>query len=603
MMRFLVATLFVTLGLNATAFSALLSTAKIPVGGRDMLKTEGNGGSRPVLPNEPGIATAQELTTSGVPFTKSWEFNITQQPANIWSVQLGAAASGTINKGDKCLLVFYARAVDGKAKGTAHVEVKIAPSYPKAGSAGFTAGKDWAPVIVRFIAKESGEEGKLGVAIHIGTGVQKLEIGGLRLLNYGPDFPIEKLPFPYIYYEGREPEAAWRKEAEARIEKHRTGEFVINIVDAQGKPVSDAQVNALLKRHDFGFGSAVTANMLSQQTPEGSKYRTIVDECFSRVVFENDLKPFAWEEAKDPNAKGSFRKAYLDQAFGWLSGKNIGVRGHYLCWGPFEPWSTGLKDKPQAIREKVFGYMKEVLPVVGNRVQEWDALNHPAGWEVAGGINTVLGEGFYTEVFREARKLTELPLWINEDQVMRPGRQQEDYYNMIKKLLADGVKIDGIGNQAHFDSSFLPSPKEIMANSDRFAALAPALQITEFDVTTNGDEELAGDFTRDMLITCFSHPAYTGFIMWGFWEGAHWKPETALWRKDWSEKPAARVWRELVTRRWRTDLTTFSDQKGQVDVRGFYGRYEVKITKNDKTFTTAVTFKKGGNLTQQVKMP
>ena len=33
---------------------------------------------------------------------------------------------------------------------------------------------------------------------------------------------------------------------------------------------------------------------------------------------------------------------------------------------------------------------------------------------------------------------------------------------------------------------------------------------------------------------------------------AHWKPETALWRKDWMEKPSAKVWRDLVCNQWRT---------------------------------------------------
>ncbi|MEY4482917.1 MAG: hypothetical protein RL693_369, partial [Verrucomicrobiota bacterium] len=534
-MRFLLVFIFSVSFCFPNASAAPSLTVNIPDNGRDMFKPDSNGGSRPALPKEPGIASAQEVSTWGVPFSKAWQFDIAQQPEKPWSVMLGAPVIGAINKGDKCLLVFFARALEGKATGTANIEIKIAPKYAKVGSTGFTAGKDWVPVVFRFEARESGEDGKIGLSIHLGTSKQKLEIGGLRLLNYGPDFALNKLPTPYIQYEGRESDASWRKEAEARIEKYRMGNFSIKAVDAQGKPLPDALIHAVLKRHDFGFGSAVTASLLSQDTPDGVKYRSIVSECFSRVVFENDLKPFAWEAAKDPNTTGSFRKAYLDHALGWLAEKNIGVRGHYLCWAPFEPWSTQLKDNPQAIREKVFAYMAEVLPAVGKRVQEWDALNHPAGWEANGCINTVLGDGFYTEVFREARKHTELPLWINEDQVMRPGRQQEDYYKMIKKLLADGVKIDGIGNQAHFDSSFLPSPREIMENSDRFAALAPALQITEFDVTTNGDEGLAADFTRDILTTCFSHPAYTGFVMWGFWEGAHWKPETALWRKDWSE--------------------------------------------------------------------
>lgn len=572
------------LGLLVTlSLAAQSPIINIPAGGRDLLPLDSKAGARAVLPKDPGIATVETLRTNDAPWAEFWRFDITKQPANSWSVQLGATVSGAIRKGDKCLLIFYARAVEGKASGAANVEVRNPPEYPKLGTTEFKVGTKWEPVVMPFVASEDGPEGKCGVAIHLGREVQKIDLGGLRLLNYGPDFPKEKLPYPYVRYEGREADAPWRKEAFARIEKHRKGDFTLTIVDKDGAPVPNADVHAVLKRHAFGFGSAVTAKWLNDPSPEGERYRAIVDECFSRVVFENDLKPFAWEAAKDPDTKGSFRKEWLDKSFAWLAERHFSVRGHYLCWAPFEPWSEKLKENPQAIRDKVMSYMHEILPAIGDRVTEWDALNHPAGWEKGICIDTVTGMDFYTEVFKEARKLTKLPLWINEDQVFRPGRQQEEYFTIIEKLLADGVKIDGIGNQAHFHSSFLPSPAEMLANSDRFAKLVPALQLTEFDVTTNGDEQLAADFTRDILITTFSHPAYTGMVMWGFWEGAHWKPETALWRQDWSEKPAAKVWRDLVCRQWRTDVTVKTDAEGRAKLRGFFGRYEITVKAGDET--------------------
>lgn len=567
----------------------------IPEGGRDMLRK-----AKPFLPKEPGIATAEIRHAQDAPWAEYWRVEITKSPANSWSVQLGADVAGAIKKGDKCLLLFYARAVEGKTKngkasGLANVEVRNPPDYPKVGSSGFRVGTTWEPVVIPFVASDDGPDGKCGVAIHLGSEVQSLDLGGLRLLNYGSDFPREKLPYPYVKYEGREADAPWRKEAQARIEKTRKGDFTLVIEDEKGAPVKNAEVHAVLKRHAFGFGSAVTAKWLADPSPDGERYRSIVDECFSRVVFENDLKPGPWEAANHPNPTGSFRREWLDKSLAWLGERHFSVRGHYLCWGPFEPWSEKLKDNPQAIRDKVLTYMREIAPAMGGRVTEWDALNHPAGWEKGICIDTVLGKGFYTEVFNEARKLTKLPLWINEDQVFRPGRQQEEYYTIIKELLDAGVKIDGIGNQAHFDSSFLPSPKEMMANSDRFAKLVPALQLTEFDVTTNGDEQLAADFTRDILITTFSHPAYTGMVMWGFWEGAHWKPETALWRQDWTEKPAAKVWRDLVGRQWHTDVTAKTDAKGRAKARGFYGRYEVTVKVGDETKVLSAVLEKGSS--------
>lgn len=591
--------------LLATAvFPAPPSVVTIPSGGHELLSADEKSGPRPMLPKEPSVARAEILQATDAPWATFWRFDIAKVPANSWSVQLGATVNGVVTKGDKCLLTFYARAVpgrdaDGKAFGSANVEVRNPPDYPKLGSSDFRVGTAWEPVIVPFVATEDGPEGKCGVAIHLGREVQCLDIGGLRLLNYGKDFPKEKLPHPYVHYEGREADAPWRKEANARIEQHRKGDFALTVVDESGKPMPGVDVHAVLKRHAFGFGSAVTAKWLNDPSPDGERYRAIVDECFSRVVFENDLKPGPWKAAKDPDTKGSFRKEWLDKALTWLAERHLSVRGHYLCWAPFEPWSEKLKNNPQAIRDRVLDYMREIVPAVGDRVSEWDALNHPAGWEKGHCIDTVTGMNFYTEVFQEARKLTKLPLWINEDQVFRPGRQQEEYFAIIQKLLADGVKPDGIGNQAHFHSSFLPSPKEMLANSDRFAKLVPALQLTEFDVNTNGDEQLAADFTRDVLITTFSHPAYTGMVMWGFWEGAHWKPETALWHQDWSEKPAAKVWRDLVCGLWKTDVKLKTDAKGASSLRGFFGRYDVTLTKDGKTRTESAVFDKnaGGTVT------
>ena len=569
----------------ALASASLIAGAPLPTipsGGRDLLS---NTAPAPVLPKEAGIATATKLRATDAPWAEFWRLEIARPPANSWSVQIGATVKSAITKGDKCLLLFYARSVGGpQAAGSANVEVRNPPEYPKLGQTEFRVGPQWEPVILSFVASDNGPEGKTGVAIHLGGAVQKLDIGGLTLLNYGPDFPWEKLPKPYVTYEGREENAPWRKEAFDRIEKLRKGDFTFALKDEDGNPLAKAEVHAVLKRHAFGFGSAVTAKWLADPSPDGDRYRAIVDECFSRVVFENDLKPGPWEAAKDPKTTGSYRKAWLDQSLDWLKARHFSVRGHYLCWGPFEDWSKKLKDQPEAIREKVLTHMREVVPAIGDRVTEWDALNHPAGWERGICIDTVLGGKFYTEVFQEARKLTKLPLWINEDQVFRPGRQQEEYFTIIEKLLADGVKIDGIGNQAHFHSSFLPSPTEMLANSDRFAKLVPALQLTEFDVNTNGDEQLAADFTRDILITTFSHPAYTGMVMWGFWENAHWKPETALWRKDWTEKPAAKAWRDLVGKQWRTDVTVKTDRIGKTNLRGFFGQYELTVKANGKTY-------------------
>ena len=181
------------------------------------------------------------------------------------------------------------------------------------------------------------------------------------------------------------------------------------------------------------------------------------------------------------------------------------------------------------------------------------------------------------DVFREARRLTKLPLCINEDQLFRPGPQQDKTFALLEKLKRDGVRVDGLGNQAHFHSSFLPSPEDLLRVTDRFTAVVPKQVVTEFDIVANGDDSLAADYQRDCLIACFSHPVYDGFLLWGYWEGSHWLPEAALWRKDWTPKAGALVWEDWVGRRWHTRETVTSDSAGMVKWRGFKGTYRLSV--------------------------
>ncbi len=66
--------------------------------------------------------------------------------------------------------------------------------------------------------------------------------------------------------------------------------------------------------------------------------------------------------------------------------------------------------------------------------------------------------------------------------------------------------------------------------------------------------------------------------MWGFWERNHWKPEAALYRKDWSIKPAGQAWRDLVFKEWWTDETGKTGRNGVYKTRGFLGDYEIVVT-------------------------
>jgi len=234
-----------------------------------------------------------------------------------------------------------------------------------------------------------------------------------------------------------------------------------------------------------------------------------------------------------------------------------------------------IKDSTE-IRQRTLDSVNERMAFVQDRVIEWDVINHPIAWGGADMLNKRPGlETLDREVFTLARSLTKLPFFVNEDQVFRPGPQCDDTFTYIEKLNADGFKVAGLGNQAHFHESYLPSPEHLLAVTDQFAKIVPHQSITEYDIVTTEDEKLAADYTRDALIAVFSHPAYTSFLLWGFWEGSHWKAEAASWSKDWSIRPRGEVLEEWIGRKWHTEVTLKTDTKGKVSWRGFPGWYEV----------------------------
>ena len=113
--------------------------------------------------------------------------------------------------------------------------------------------------------------------------------------------------------------------------------------------------------------------------------------------------------------------------------------------------------------------------------------------------------------------------------------------------------------------------------SDRFSKLVPHLQMTEFDILANGDEQLQADWFRDCMIMAFSHPAYTGFQTWGFWERTVVRKEAMPWKADWSERPLAKVWKTWVGDYWDSKLSSKTDTVGNMGFRGYHGIYTVAV--------------------------
>ena len=64
--------------------------------------------------------------------------------------------------------------------------------------------------------------------------------------------------------------------------------------------------------------------------------------------------------------------------------------------------------------------------------------------------------------------------------------------------------------------------------------------------------------------------------------------------RDWTPRPVARAWMDLVQREWKTDLTLTTDDRGEARGRGFCGDYDLQVTHGNASMTTTTKLTRGG---------
>jgi GH35 family endo-1,4-beta-xylanase len=165
--------------------------------------------------------------------------------------------------------------------------------------------------------------------------------------------------------------------------------------------------------------------------------------------------------------------------------------------------------------------------------------------------------------------------YVNEYGILS-GNDADRYVKHIRVLLDNGAAIGGIGMQAHFFKP-VPANEQLWATLEKFRPFDLPVRITEFDLHYEGmtDEQQAEQLRR-FYKTCFAHPSVVGIHMWGLWQGSHWRPQAAMWRKDWTPRPAAEAYVKLMTDTWRTRGLAAPDDNGRFSFRGFYGTYRFR---------------------------
>ena len=574
----------------------LLTAAALPDGGTPVLPANPLGTLQEVNQTQYGsfnrIAADQE-TARRLNVTEVLRCTTTAKPASPWGFRIQFSVGRDIKKNEVLLLRFQARTIEAKTEsGSGIVQSvfeKARPPYLKSLERRIEISREWKEYTLPFRAADSYAAKECTININLGFQEQTIEITDLMLYSYGADFDIKTIPDSIPKYKGQEPDAAWRQEAEKRIEQIRKGDLRIVVTRANGQAISDAKVEIRMKRHAFGWGSAVVARRILQQGEDSNRYREIVEKYFNRVVFENDLKWYSWQNAAN--------RDNVVKAVQWLEERDIDVRGHCLIWASWRNTPRYLKDwenDPEKIRQHIREHIQEEVTALKGKIYDWDVVNE---LYANNDVTKLLGDEEIVKWFQIAKEADPKPnLYINDYGILsaegRDTRHQNSYAQTIQFLLDNKAPLGGIGLQSHFGSQATP-PEKMLEILDRFGKFGLPISITEHDINTD-DEAFQADFTRDFLTVAFSHPSVEAILTWGFWERSHWLPKGAYYRADWSLKPAGQVWLDLVTKKWWSNFDEKTNAKGEVAVRGFLGDYEITVRKGGQAKTVKAAIPKEG---------
>ncbi|MEZ4726735.1 MAG: endo-1,4-beta-xylanase [Caldilineaceae bacterium] len=237
------------------------------------------------------------------------------------------------------------------------------------------------------------------------------------------------------------------------------------------------------------------------------------------------------------------------------------VRAHPLLWYYDIPdWVTNGAYTPAELEEILRNRITSLM--TKHRADEWVVVNEAIVDEETGldlrdnVFQRTFGEAHLDMAFRFARAADPNAILIYNDYGVEAINTKSDrMYNLLQRMLARGVPIDGVGLQFHLlgcEGKQAPTKAALIANMARFADLGLDIYVTELDVNLNG---LAGSqaakwaaqaqIYRDVTEACLATAACRSVTTWGLRDNASWwydnvgcGDDPLLFTADYRPKPA-----------------------------------------------------------------
>jgi endo-1,4-beta-xylanase len=233
-------------------------------------------------------------------------------------------------------------------------------------------------------------------------------------------------------------------------------------------------------KESFLIGAALNS---SQYTAQDSKAVGLIRTHFNSITPENILK---WESVHPEPGIYNFSEA--DQFVGFGQKENMFIIGHTLIWHSQLPaWVVSSSSPKDSI--VVMNRIKEhISTVVGRykgKIKGWDVVNEAL--EEDGSLRKsdylkVFGKSYLKKSFEFAALADPgAELYYNDYNIELPAKRA-GALKLIKELKDAGIKIDGVGIQAHWGLG-LPSLEDIETSIVQYSELGVKVMFTEMDIS------------------------------------------------------------------------------------------------------------------------
>ncbi len=228
--------------------------------------------------------------------------------------------------------------------------------------------------------------------------------------------------------------------------------------------------------NDFLIGAAINKNYILEKDALANN---LIKSQFNSITAENVMKSALIHPEKD---RYDFE---LPDKFVDFGQKNkMQIVGHTLIWHSQLSKFAEKISIASELQSFINDHIQTVAGRYAGKIKSWDVVNEAL--EEDGTLRksiflNLLGENYLQDAFKLAAQADpKAELYYNDYNIEQPAKRA-GAIKLIKKLQANGVKIDGVGIQGHWTLQNLPLA-DIEASIIEFSALGIKVAFTEVDL-------------------------------------------------------------------------------------------------------------------------